>query len=158
MSKDKSRRHGISSWCKECRVVSSRTWEKKNPEKKKETYRLSRDKPISSMKVREWTLKTRYNLTLEDYDNLLKTQDYKCAICTRDSRSMTYYLHVDHCHTTNKVRGLLCAPCNVYLGYSKDNDQVFKNGILYLDCHKIKSKEERGNQENPKDKKGNSGV
>lgn len=132
MSKDRSRKHGISSWCKGCRKVSSRTWSSKNPDKVKERYRLNKEKPLDSLKLRDYSLKVRYNLSLEAYSNILKAQNYLCAICSRDSREMTYFLHVDHCHTTGKVRGLLCAPCNVYLGYSRDDKKVYENAISYL--------------------------
>lgn len=132
MSRDKKRRNGLSSWCKDCRAVSARSWDKNNPDKVKEQYRLAKEKPPEPLKVRNYMLKVRYNLTLDGYDQLLQNQQYKCALCKRDSRDMSYFLHVDHCHTTGKVRGLLCAPCNTYLGYSKDNPEVFQNAINYL--------------------------
>lgn len=139
MSLDFSRRNGISSWCKECRAVSARKWKVKYPEKykeqqaKKEKARLA--DPNRYYKVREQALKYRYSLSNEDYEALLKTQNYKCAICNKEAANMTYYLHVDHCHKTGKTRGLLCSPCNVYLGYIKDNKEAYKNAIKYLERH-----------------------
>lgn len=51
-----------------------------------------------------------YGLTAEQYDDLLKLQGGKCAICRR--RPKTKRLAVDHSHKTNEVRGLLCSRCN----------------------------------------------
>ena len=50
-----------------------------------------------------------------------------CKICSKEKQLM-----VDHCHTTGKVRGLLCGKCNKGLGHFKDDIQVIKNIITYL--------------------------
>jgi hypothetical protein len=126
MSKDSSRKGGLSSWCKACRRVSARKWgaitENKAP----------RIRDISYEQSRNYMLKHRYGITQEDYTTLLRNQQHSCAICKKDINDMTYHLHVDHSHTTGEVRGLLCSPCNVYLGYIKDNPTIFQNGIQYL--------------------------
>lgn len=136
MSKDKGRRNGLSSWCKDCRKISTRNWGVKHPERKdaqnsykKETYR---ENPPDYLKSRGWMLKHRYGISLSDFENILKQQDNSCAICKRSAEDTTYHFHVDHCHATGKVRGLLCAPCNVYLGYTKDNAVVYANALNYL--------------------------
>lgn len=126
MSLDRSRKNGISSWCKECRIISSRNWLSKN------TNRTVKRKELTYLQVREYAIKHRYKLSLEDYDAILKQQDYCCAICKRPAKEMTYHLHIDHSHTTGAVRGLLCAPCNIYLGYIKDRDFILQNAIEYL--------------------------
>lgn len=62
----------------------------------------------------------RYGLTKEDFDRMLKEQGGGCAICgnppTMKTRQSSV-LHVDHCHRTGKVRGLLCVRCNHLVGY-----------------------------------------
>jgi hypothetical protein len=45
--------------------------------------------------------------------------------------------HVDHCHKTDKVRGLLCGPCNIMLGLAKDNEMLLANAILYLEKQEL---------------------
>lgn len=74
-----------------------------------------------------------YNLSYTDYLNILKNQNYCCAICKKDINT-TYnnWLDVDHCHTTNKVRGLLCRSCNTAIGKFKDNINFLNNAIFYL--------------------------
>lgn len=52
-----------------------------------------------------------------------------CAICAITTSDV---LHVDHCHTTGKIRGLLCHQCNVLLGASKDSITTLQNAIKYL--------------------------
>lgn len=143
MSKDKGRRGGISSWCKECRKDNARNWSSKYPEKAEKGRLLKlaqyQASPTSYDKSRSQVLKTRYGIDQSGYMQLLESQEYKCAICGRDSREMTYLLHVDHCHTTGVIRGLLCSPCNVYLGYSKDTPEVYLAAIKYIE----KTKEEK---------------
>jgi len=133
MSKDRSRKNGLSSWCKDCRKDTARLWvAKQDKEELKRISKSRRDKAFNHEKQRDYMLRVRYGLSQIDYDNLLEKQQFSCAICKRDSRQMTYHLHVDHCHTTNKVRGLLCAPCNVFLGYTQDKIEVFESAKEYL--------------------------
>jgi hypothetical protein len=64
-------------------------------------------------RVRRSALKREYGLSIEDYNNMLANQDGKCAIC---GGTEWRRLSVDHCHTSLKIRGLLCSPCNKALG------------------------------------------
>lgn len=84
-------------------------------------------------------LKSHYGMTIEDYNALLTKQENRCAICrTIDSECKLpgprkrYGLVVDHCHTLNHVRGLLCHACNTMLGASKDSTDILYKGIVYL--------------------------
>ena len=70
-----------------------------------------------------------YGITLEQYTQMLTAQNGKCSIC---ETSNTKKLHVDHCHTTNQVRGLLCNSCNNGLGRFFDNIKYLENAIIYL--------------------------
>lgn len=74
-------------------------------------------------------LKNRYSLSLEDYNKILTDQNGVCAICLQPQKEK---LHVDHCHTTNIVRGLLCGNCNRALGLMKDNIDFLSKAIKYL--------------------------
>lgn len=56
----------------------------------------------------------------------------RCAICERLFSYCTKDIHVDHCHKSLKVRGLLCADCNKGLGFFKDNVRALERAILYL--------------------------
>ena len=59
------------------------------------------------------SVKQRYNISLEEYDKYLLESKGKCKICKQDTKK----LNLDHCHTTGKIRGVLCNMCNVAVGY-----------------------------------------
>lgn len=77
-------------------------------------------------------LKGKYGITHEEYVRISGLQGHVCAGCkqpeTRKHQSgEVKALAVDHCHTTQEIRGLLCADCNMALGLLKDNLQTFAN-------------------------------
>lgn len=84
---------------------------------------------------RKSVLRFKYNLTFEQFDNMLVKQEYKCKICNYllDFSFKNKKVHIDHCHTTGKVRGILCGPCNAGLGMLKENINILKNAITYLE-------------------------
>ena len=71
-----------------------------------------------------------YGLTIEEFDVMSKEQGESCKICGLSSEEV---LNVDHCHSTNKVRGLLCRKCNTGLGQFNDNIETLKIAIKYLE-------------------------
>jgi len=83
-------------------------------------------------KVKNSDLKKMFGITLDDYNQMLKSQNNSCAICGKHEDDESSSLAVDHCHTTGKIRGLLCSDCNRGLGMFKDNVVVLKNAISYL--------------------------
>lgn len=92
---------GLQSWCKEC-----------NKQFKRDA-RARREKPEDR---RAANLKQRYGISLADYENMLARQDGKCAICTQPPNRPV----VDHCHSTGRVRGILCLKCNAMLPAIED--------------------------------------
>lgn len=79
---------------------------------------------------RKTHLSDTYDLTLEEYDALLKAQGGRCAICPLKPK---YNLHVDHCHKTGIVRGLLCKTCNKrLLPSARDSVDRLQSAINYL--------------------------
>lgn len=86
-------------------------------------------------RLRNWTLQLKaYGLTPAIYEWMLRKQCSRCAICGIDNPARTGHLrfHVDHCHKTGKVRGLLCASCNTGLGRFHDDPDLLKTAIAYL--------------------------
>jgi len=81
---------------------------------------------------RKFNLKKKYGITVEEFEQMLKNQDYKCDICKLPSDSFKEWLVVDHNHTTGKVRGLLCKSCNFGLGNFKDSTFNLQNALNYL--------------------------
>lgn len=73
------------------------------------------------IKKRNYNLKHKFGITLEQYNNLFNGQNGCCAICKEHQTNLKKSLSVDHCHVTNQIRGLLCQPCNIAIGHFKDN-------------------------------------
>jgi hypothetical protein len=82
----------------------------------------------------------KYDLTPECYEEMLNIQSGCCAICKRSDNGKRRFA-VDHCHTTGKVRGLLCTPCNVSLGALGDDPRVLLEAAKYL----LKNKTQKTN-------------
>ncbi len=80
----------------------------------------------------------RYNMTIKNYEKLLKQQNGKCAICgsTKTGDKSKIFFSIDHNHKTNKVRGLLCVHCNHGLGGFKDNPESLIAAAAYILKHK----------------------
>lgn len=73
-------------------------------------------------KVVESKLQLQYGIGLKEYNDMLVRQDYKCLICDKPSAKK---LVVDHCHAKGHIRGLLCASCNMRLGwYEMNKDRI----------------------------------
>jgi hypothetical protein len=81
--------------------------------------------------ARKWYLKERYGLTPEQVDDLAAAG---CAICTTQVWNGRHARpHVDHDHETGKVRGILCSECNTGLGKFKDNPELLRAALRYLE-------------------------
>jgi hypothetical protein len=103
----------------------------------------ARNKEKDAASVRQWKLKhpgyfrknmlkKKYNLSLAEFQAMVKRQKGKCCICHQRPRSV---LHVDHNHTTGSVRGLLCSGCNRGLGCFQDRPALLKKAAKYLEKH-----------------------
>ena len=75
-------------------------------------------------------LQRRYGITQEQVDTMLDEQGDLCAICRAKPAK-----HVDHCHQTGIVRGLLCFGCNRGLGKASDDPALLRRGLSYLEAH-----------------------
>ncbi len=82
---------------------------------------------LSYRRKKEPNLKYYYGITYEEYEQLLIKFKHTCGICPSKEN-----LCVDHCHTTKKVRGILCGKCNKGLGLFKDNKEYLQKAIEYL--------------------------
>ena len=78
-------------------------------------------------------LRVRYGISPEQYTQMLRDQDWCCGICYKHLFTLKDGLfHVDHDHCTGEVRGLLCKPCNVGLGWFRDNRKALLEASEYL--------------------------
>lgn len=90
--------------------------------------KLNRCLPEVKRQNKNRWLRRRYNLTIAEYDELVKVQNGRCLICHEKCDR----LYVDHDHSTGEVRGLLCDRCNKGLGCFKDSPELLSNAIIYL--------------------------
>ncbi len=98
--------------------------------------RINAESKANPMLGWERRLKEKYKITRADYMRMLEEQNYGCAFCGREgAHDDLKFLHVDHCHSTGKVRGLLCFNCNGMLGQAKDNLETLRKAIAYLEKH-----------------------
>lgn len=74
------------------------------------------------------SLRSRFGITLEQYEDLLRAQDSVCPICLCKPVSPV----VDHDHKTLEVRGILCRTCNIGIGMLKDDPELIKRALTYL--------------------------
>lgn len=96
--------------------AQSRQWIADNPEKKKDQR-----------------LRAAFGISRVDFLEMLAIQNNRCAICGYSSdKHGKYFPVVDHCHTTGKVRGLLCMNCNQGLGKFKDSYNNLLGAAMYL--------------------------
>jgi hypothetical protein len=76
-------------------------------------------------------LRAKYDIGVEDYDDLMKIQGGLCAICRRPCSSGRR-LAVDHDHESDEIRGLLCTKCNMAVGFFDDDAEIVRNALRYL--------------------------
>lgn len=77
-------------------------------------------------KLKSFFLRT-YGLTFEQRDELFKQNGGMCMICNVQPSE-----HLDHCHDTGRIRGVLCNNCNLALGHFRDNTDLLQAAIQYL--------------------------
>jgi hypothetical protein len=124
-------------------TVSDITPEKVSPrrEEHQRYYKKNRDRLLADSRARhaanpertwEKDLKRKFGITVAQYNELLLKQGGKCAICKGDQVNGRKRLDVDHCHRTQKVRGLLCGFCNRAVGMLKDDLSLAEKLTEYL--------------------------
>lgn len=120
---------------KEKKRLRCKEWYYQNREKSlaqgKAWYRAHKD--IVKQRSRDGELLRNFGLTRADYNRLWQIQGGMCAICKIHQLDINKNLRVDHCHKTNRVRGLLCHNCNVSLGLMKESIEALKTMIIYLE-------------------------
>lgn len=124
--KESSMKSGYANLCRKCASARTIKHQKENPEmfkKRKRKYAIS-----------------QHGITLEKYDEILKSQNNSCAICKAKASNFKRFLYIDHDHSCcpgqfscgKCIRGLLCYNCNFMIGLSKDNEKTLKYAIIYL--------------------------
>lgn len=124
------RRGGIRKPCIACMSRSSRAWQVNNPVLVKRT----RARWIDAGGCRRMRLNAR-GLTETQFAEMLIAQGGLCLVCRCDLGHLKRdggRIHVDHCHRSGRVRGLLCLQCNVGLGMFRDSPALLIAAVKYL--------------------------
>jgi len=125
-------------------------WQEKNPNYNKERYLKNKNYIISQEKIyrsknrgkilirmRNYACKRNYGITWEQKNQMRISQNNKCAICESDFLPLDVAkgkgICVDHNHSTNQIRQLLCHRCNMVLGVVKEDRKLLQSYIKYLD-------------------------
>lgn len=139
-SVSRNKQLGRMNACKECSnkkrnsfnynkpVDGNRTCPKCNRNKHVSEFHKGRtNKTGLSIYCKMCDLLRKYKLSIEQYELLQQEQQYKCAICGSQGK-----LFIDHNHSTNNIRGLLCMGCNTAIGSFKDNINILYSAIEYI--------------------------
>lgn len=127
-SKDKQRRYLADPQAAIDRV---KRWQQANPDRVVAAQRRRRLDPEVRLRERAGHLKRKYGITIEQYDSMLESQGGGCFICGRPPRE-DISLHVDHDHSTGKVRGILCFCCNNALADFQDDPALLRKAACYV--------------------------
>lgn len=116
-NKHKSTSDGLQGYCRSCT---------------RERAKAYHNKYSTPERNRRYNIR-RYGITVEDFEDMLLKQLECCLICgdyldTSNLRNV----HIDHCHSSNRVRGILCQSCNHLLGNARDSIQILEAAIGYL--------------------------
>lgn len=113
--------------CKKCSIAQKVQWQTTHKEEYQQRQKRWRDANPGYRNRRV------YGLSPEEYQAMFDSQFGFCAICGTAPKDGKF--HVDHCHTSGVVRGLLCSHCNQMLGMAKDNPETLMKAAAYLRLH-----------------------
>jgi len=131
---DKVGRIGV---CKKCYYERAKKyiyrWRKKHPEQQNAILKRYRNTSQHNKEYyRKRSLQLLYGMTLEQYNKIFDKQNGCCSICGKHQSECNKALSVDHNHSSNQVRGLLCNYCNRGIGIFNENIQSLNSAIEYL--------------------------
>ncbi|HET9609909.1 MAG TPA: endonuclease VII domain-containing protein, partial [Acidimicrobiales bacterium] len=105
---------------REREIARVRKWQRENPGRVNDNHRRNNARPERKRALRDQYYRRTFGISADDVDALLEAQGGGCAICgERPARVAS--LHLDHCHETGAVRGILCLSCNQGLGKFRDD-------------------------------------
>lgn len=130
---DKTRTDGLYPQCRACAASSKARSRAKHGQNREAILAWRRDNPDRVRLMDRKQLLKKYGLTIEDYERLVREQEGSCALCGEPPTQGN--LAVDHCHTSGRVRGLLCRGCNTGLGNFKESPELLDRAANYLRTH-----------------------
>src|SRR5216684_223008 len=137
----------VRKCCRKCENERVNRWRRKNPTYHREygrrhmaeiivrTRKAYRANPeIAKERTRRSRYLKIYGITVDQYDTMLAQQGGVCKLCREGPKNEKSRLHVDHCHATGRVRGLLCYLCNKQrVGRARDHEyELYQRIVDYL--------------------------
>jgi hypothetical protein len=143
--RDSHKKDGVSSTCKQCKRDYFREYLRGNSAKHAEAARKSRQKlrerPFVSLSYdqnKQRAIARKHGLSYEEFLGILNEQGQRCAICWRTGEEVLPW-HIDHDHSCcptyscgRCVRGILCASCNIGIGFFKNDPVRLAKAAQYL--------------------------
>jgi hypothetical protein len=109
-------------------------------QKKREVNRNCNRRRAENGKARQCHRRYKYGLSESQFTELRVLQNDRCPICKTpfslllDRPGERTKIHVDHCHRTGKIRGLICDKCNLLLGCANESATLLRMAQRYLEC------------------------
>lgn len=124
--KDSSKKDGLQNKCKEC---CKKYYQSHKKQHKKTMANWRKMNPVA---IKKHQLTTRYKIPKNKIEDVYKkVVNGQCMICGAKARERS--LHVDHDHSTGKIRGVLCVLCNSGIGKLKESKEILLKAITYLE-------------------------
>ncbi len=142
------RARGFCGSCyEEALKVERPEYRRRNNERQRALYALCREARIAYARERyrygpgrfnTWAsnLRRAYGITAERFAAMCAEQGDACAVCFSSFVGQPRRPAVDHCHTSGKVRGLLCSRCNTALGAVRDDPETLRTLAAYVEHHR----------------------
>jgi hypothetical protein len=131
-SKSRFYADGYRGQCKKCRASYTVEYRARDgyvpPPSSRFRSPRAKEKQAAAFRARK--IKKKYGITIQEYDAMLEKQGGGCALCGK--KKMRYRLAIDHCHSTGKVRGILCFRCNWALGILGDTPAGVSKALSYI--------------------------
>ncbi|KKM79559.1 hypothetical protein LCGC14_1348760 [marine sediment metagenome] len=131
--KRKASPDGLQYQCRECISQYERNGNRpsRQPEYRAKYFQEKEKGSESYLKnTRRAHLKKMYGITPEIYEKMRSQQKGKCGMCGKIPKKR---LAVDHDHSTDKIRGLLCFKCNTFIGYIETSRDIVEEATIYLE-------------------------
>lgn len=134
----------VRQWCDKCRALhkkqrdaaKSQRWREANVDYQAEYMRRyhqqHKDDPEYRRQRREAFNLYKYGITQAGLAGRIEKQGGQCAICGGPPNGPGKRLHIDHCHETGRIRGLLCSKCNTLIGLADNDPCRLRDAADYL--------------------------
>jgi hypothetical protein len=139
--KKKKSKDGLHNYCKYCTASKNKKWYECNKEQHAASCAswYSRNKEKANRLSTEWHYQNRYGISYDDFLKRMEDQQNLCAVCNTTLSLGSYKSAsravLDHCHSSNNLRSVLCNACNSGLGHFRDKPELLEKAANYLRKH-----------------------